>query len=96
LFAGGRPAAGIDIAGKVTMTNDGTIAATALAAGPGFASVGAYLGDGGSVTNGAKTGLVAQISGASEGVAAIGAVATVTNFGTIAGGAPGDMLLTHS
>ncbi len=49
----------------------------------GFASVGAYLGDGGSVTNGSAGDKKALITGGSVGIAAVGAAATLTNFGSV-------------
>ena len=75
--------AGIDISGAATLTNYGTVAATATASTPGFASVGAYLGDGGSVTNGSAGDKKALIAGGSVGIAAVGAAATLSNFGSV-------------
>jgi hypothetical protein len=83
LIEGGR--AGVDISGAATLTNYGTVAATASASTPGFASVGAYLSHGGSVANGSSADTTAAINGASVGVAAFAAPLTLSNFGTIAG-----------
>jgi hypothetical protein len=77
--------AGVQIGGSGTLTNYGTVQATAAAGVPGFASVGAVLADGGSVVNGTTGDPAALISGASVGVVAFGTTATVRNFGTIAG-----------
>jgi T5SS/PEP-CTERM-associated repeat protein len=75
---------GVVIVGAGSVTNDGTIAVTQTT---GSADIGVFLADGGGVTN---AGTNAVIDGASWGVLAEGAGATVTNQGSIkASGAPG-------
>ena len=78
--------------GSGTIVNYGTIAGVGTAVPSVELGVGAELGAGGTIVNGAANDAGAAIAGSLDGVEVIADTATVTNFGIIGGTAFGVML----